>query len=70
MKEGKIVSFHKVLVLHRQGDTNNWDIVNKRKGEKIPSNPLWQIPAIGKLFAFAKDDGIDPGFCYCPWELT
>lgn len=70
VEEGKAVSFHKVPVLHGQGDTNNWVTVNKMKGERILSNPLWQILVSGRLCAFAKDNGRHPGFCYCPWELA
>ena len=60
MEEGKAVSFHKVLVLHGQGDTNNWDIVNKMKDERILRNPLWQIFACGRFFYFCKR----------PWDLS
>lgn len=63
---GRQGSFHKVLMLHGQGDTNNWDRVKKMAGERILSNPMWQIPASGGLFAFATDDEIHPGFYYCP----
>ena len=62
MEGGKAVSFHKVLMLHGQGDTNNWDRVKKMAGERILRDPMWQIPASGGLFAFAIDDEIHPGF--------
>lgn len=53
-------------MLHGQGDTNNWDIVNNMAGKRILTRPMWQTPAGGRLFTFATDDEIHLGSFYCP----